>query len=101
MKTINVFVAHDGAEFKNERECQEYETKILSLTPKQRAAIFLHSKHCTINHTDGCGWYYEHDWEGYAHKHWLDEVDVYIEEAKKLNDILEGMFIPSDLLKLK
>lgn len=48
----------------------------------EKLAIYLHSKHCSWNHTDGCGWEYEvkytsnhdavHDWKGGAHHMWKE-----------------------------
>lgn len=54
----------------------------------------LHGVLCGLNHTDGCGWYYEiqkdvHNWGGYEHKHWLDK-------ARKLQEICGANGIEPD-----
>jgi heterodisulfide reductase subunit B len=50
--------------------------------PEKKLARAYHSKECHWNHTDGCSYYYEEDsnktdWEGFAHKE-------YLEKSKKL-----------------
>ena len=35
--------------------------RLAALAPEYALAEYLHSKICTLNHTDGCGWFYE-DW---------------------------------------
>lgn len=47
--------------------------------PLYDLACTLHSKNCSSNHTDGCGWYYEmhrgvHDWTGHAHQRYLEQA---------------------------
>jgi hypothetical protein len=42
-----------------------------SLTPTQRLAKELHDVLCLFNHTDGCSWEYEKDWNDWAHAQWL------------------------------
>jgi len=31
----------------------------------------LHSEFCRLGHDDNCTWFFENDWENWAHKHWL------------------------------
>lgn len=75
-----------------ERELQSLETKKKALEkslevarqlqvtgPEYDLAIFLHSKFCHGNHTDGCSWYYAvkdgmHDWSDYAHEEYLKKA---------------------------
>jgi hypothetical protein len=57
------------------------------MDPVQSLAIGLHAELCTHNHTDQCGWEYEFkdkvpNWDGHAHKRWLDK-------AVKLHNYLE------------
>jgi hypothetical protein len=40
----------------------------------QRLAVELHAFLCHSNHTDGCGWGWEKDWTGYAHKRYLEKA---------------------------
>ena len=45
-------------------------------SPDQQLARELHGMACTMNHTDGCGWYYEFknkqdDWTGRVHGEYL------------------------------
>lgn len=99
MNSKTVYVACDGKSFDDEKTAEKYELSILGLTKKQQAAIMLHAKHCTDDHTDGCSWYYEiqnddkgypiHDWTRYAHKYWLDRVDIYYSDAVELINRLE------------
>jgi len=41
--------------------------------PKQLATL-LHEKLCRWNHTDGCAWEYDEDWERWDRKVWLDKA---------------------------
>jgi len=70
----------------------------LLLTEPQQLAIYIHTKKCKANHTDGCSWYYdikdlEHDWTSYTHKEYLKKaigvLDILdFETAKKVVDQL-------------
>jgi hypothetical protein len=56
-------------------------------------AIYLHSSFCCINHDDGCGWHWEishdkHNWNGYAHKEYLEKASRHLPHLKKI--ILKG-----------
>lgn len=93
------FEAIDGVQFSKKEECEYYET----LTPTQRAAIYLHERECHWNHTDGCGWYYEvnkgiHDWAGSTHLDYLEKVLNAEHEYKKFFRIL---FPSQDSITLK
>ncbi|AGT13474.1 hypothetical protein TROLL_203 [Bacillus phage Troll] len=49
-----------------------------ALSEDKQLAITLHGMMCNWNHVDGCGWDYEvskgtHNWNGYAHKNWLEK----------------------------
>jgi hypothetical protein len=50
--------------------------KFEALTDTQKLADLLHTKRCTANHTDGCGWCYE-SWAkpGYSRNMWWDKAD--------------------------
>lgn len=50
-----------------------------ALSEDKRLAITLHELMCNWNHVDGCGWEYEiskgtHNWNGYAHKKWVENA---------------------------
>jgi hypothetical protein len=45
-----------------------------SLSEDKKLAETLHKMLCTCNHTDGCGWYYDKDWNQAEHKHWLEKA---------------------------
>ena len=36
----------------------------------ERIATALHNLKCAYNHTDGCDWYYQKDWEDTKFKSW-------------------------------
>lgn len=62
------------------------------LDEEQQLAIFLHQNLCTVNHTDGCSWGYEihgviEDWEGYAHKKYLEMAKRMIERCSDVDMI--------------
>jgi hypothetical protein len=41
----------------------------------QKIAEWLHKEFCCWNHTDGCSWLYEEDdWNGWAHKKYLEKA---------------------------
>lgn len=68
------------------------EEYIQTLPENKQLAIWLHSKLCHHNHTDGCGFFYEiHDlednWEGYAHKEYLEKADDVLAVTKDINMI--------------
>lgn len=48
---------------------------------REDLAVQFHELMCHDNHTDGCGWYYEKDWTGWAHKRYLDRATYVIENA--------------------
>lgn len=57
-----------------------------TLSEEQQLAIFLHQHLCHSNHTDGCSWSYEihgvnEDWEGHAHKKYLEMAKRMIERC--------------------
>lgn len=70
------------------------EQEEMKLSPVQRMAIELHRYLCHSNHIDECGWDYEKDWQGYAHKRWLDTAEkldamnLTIEQMRKIAEIL-------------
>ena len=54
----------------------EERKKLAALPTDRRLAAFLHNSLCTLNHTDGCEWFYESsdgrdNWERAAHQRWL------------------------------
>lgn len=60
----------------------------------QQNALILHEKFCTRNHTGGgeCGWFYEikggvHNWEGSAHKDWLQKAHRLIHAGYHVSDV--------------
>jgi hypothetical protein len=65
---------------KEELESLEAAEKAESELPvEQRLATVLHSIFCHANHTDGCGWFYETEWDalrkwgkGSSHAHYLE-----------------------------
>ncbi|AGY46703.1 hypothetical protein BigBertha_195 [Bacillus phage BigBertha] len=64
---------------KLEKEQEEFN----ALSEDKQLAITLHELMCNWNHTDGCGWGYEtnggtHNWDGYAHKKWLEHAQQLI-----------------------
>jgi len=89
---VTIFEAFDGKQFSTEIECLNYEGK--GLTPKQKCAIYLHSKECHSDHHDRCGWYYEierderHDWSMWTHNRYLELVDVRDKEYQEFFKIL-------------
>ena len=59
---------------------KQEKAKIEKTPDNKRLAFMLHAKKCRWDHTEGCGWFYEinkgvHDWEGYAHKRYLEEAN--------------------------
>lgn len=92
-KTVDIFISCDGKEFSSEEECNNYEEN-LNLSPEQKAAVWLHSKHCHYSHTDGdCSWYFEikdhiHDWSRSTHKFKLEEVRTYEQDCIEFLQIL-------------
>lgn len=56
------------------------------LDAPQRLAEELHSVQCHINHTDGCGWFYEFsngeaNWSGWAHARYLEKARKLLSEV--------------------
>lgn len=83
---------------KVETEMNKIQQQIEELySEDKKLAIFLHSKHCHHNHTDGCSWFYDindglHDWNAYSHKDWLQKAQgilkiIDFETAKKVFSI--------------
>src|ERR1700691_2946327 len=54
---------------------KEYESR---REPLKKLVERAHGCLCPYNHTDGCSWYYENNWEGYAHNRWLRKYDAII-----------------------
>jgi hypothetical protein len=50
---------------------QEFDT----VTPVRHLAALLHRGTCRYNHTDGCSWYDEKDWDSYSHRRYLDQAE--------------------------
>ena len=66
------------------------EEYIQTLPENERLAIWLHSKLCHHNHTDGCGFFYgvhdlEDDWTEYAHAEYLEKAN----EALKVTENMD------------
>lgn len=98
-KDWNQYILADGKIDENELVTFDSEFKKVSdpLDINHELAEFLHTELCNHNHTDGCGWFYEgNDWEGYAHKKYLEkankilETEVCIEDIKKIIKITTG-----------
>ncbi len=53
------------------QDLRKEKEKLMSMPPEIRLATFLHVKLCTHNHMDGCGWFYENDWESGEKLRWL------------------------------
>lgn len=81
-----------------EKQMAEIQKQIEELySEDKQLAMFLHTKHCHYNHTDGCSWFYDindglHDWNAYAHKDWLQKAQeilkiIDFETAKKVFSI--------------
>jgi hypothetical protein len=50
------------------------------LTPTERVAEVFHKKHCHLEHTEMCGWYYEKQFGngnpvGWTHQQYLDKAE--------------------------
>lgn len=75
-------------------------------SPDHQLAKELHSILCTVNHTDGCSWFYEvkdgeDDWTGYSHGTYLkkaqklihecEQKGVTVEQAIELHKLLKGI----------
>lgn len=63
-------------------ELQKEKDRLDMMPEDQRLAEHLHEMKCTWNHTDGCSWHYEKnyntdrfDWTGYAHQEWLRKAN--------------------------
>lgn len=71
-----------------ERKLAEVEANIEASTNQDLTTIaeFIHSMQCRYNHTDGCGWYYEQDYnKNDAAKIWSQSAHLsYLRKAKKL-----------------
>jgi len=86
------------SELKAEIEKLEAEDKRMAEMPEdQRLAIKLHKLLCHHNHIDGCSWTYEgtkagDDWNGYAHKEYLEKAQVLMVYCKN-----KGI-IPDDII---
>lgn len=62
----------------------------IAKAPDKALAESLHEMTCRLNHTDGCGWFYEFknkeaDWEGYSHKEYLAKARKLITCCNKAN----------------
>lgn len=53
-----------------------------ALPEDKQLAIELHELLCHWNHTDGCGWFYEKDWTGYAHERYLVKARAVLADTK-------------------
>ena len=65
-----------------------------SLAPRYRIATFLHEALCQANHTDGCGWYYNENWNEWSRKKYLKMADGFLaiigeNEIKKIVQVLK------------
>lgn len=85
-----VKVQQELERLKKEKERQQ------SLTNEEYLAEWLHSKYCSHNHTDGCGWEYERNWDGTQHKEYLKKsknilaLSVDVETVKKIIEAFKG-----------
>lgn len=58
-------------------------------------AIFLHSKLCNWNHTDGCSWFYEIErdgtvnWAGYGHAKYWEIAQTILNKGYKCDDVTD------------
>lgn len=81
------------------KEVTEIKDELLrreELAPEYRLAEELHNVLCSINHTDGCGWFYEvsngvPNWHGWAHAR-------YLEKARKL--LVEVNSDPKEVMRI-
>lgn len=72
-------------------ELVKHRAALAEFTQVKRVAIDLHDALCRSNHDDGCGWGWEiapapfgHNWQGWAHKRWLDHAERVIEKFPHL-----------------
>lgn len=61
-------------------EVEKEITREQLLTPAERVAEAFHQKHCHMEHTERCGWYYEKQFGngepvGWTHQHYLDKAE--------------------------
>jgi len=63
-------------------------------SPERQLARELHNIVCTLNHGDGCGWFYEmknqqDDWTGYAHGQYLKKANMLTHKCKQQGQSVE------------
>src|SRR6478609_3883476 len=76
-------IQEDLARMQQELEdVREEAAKRAALPEDKQLAIELHELLCHWNHTDGCGWYYEKDWVGYAHERYLEKARGVLADTK-------------------
>ena len=73
-------------------------------SPDHQLAEELHGMLCTVNHTDGCSWFYEvkdgeDDWTGYSHGMYLKKAQKLIHECKQKGVTVEQAIELHKLLK--
>jgi hypothetical protein len=73
-------------------------------SPNCQLAKELHGMLCTVNHTDGCSWFYEvkdgeDDWTGYSHGMYLKKAQKLIHECKQKGVTVEQALELHKLLK--
>lgn len=82
-----------------EKELAEIDAQIEASTSEDliNIAEFIHSIQCTWNHTDGCGWYYEKDYnKDDVAKMWAQPTHMsYMRKAKNLMAFPDIIHMPS------
>ena len=75
---------------------EEHDEEVSSQIPQEERdlAEILHDKMCHANHTDGCGWGYESNWQHGVHNEYLTKARRLLRIAKfnKLKEIFDAMF---------
>jgi len=66
-----------------EKEIKELE-ELGDITPEHELATLLHEALCRWNHTDGCGWYYQDNWEDSVHQRYLKVAEKILAEGISL-----------------
>lgn len=82
METVETIQAEIDKLSKKKGELIDQINMMRPLGPEIELAEFLHDNTCHINHTDGCGWYYE-KWEDFGKKK-LWSKDRHVIWAKKM-----------------
>lgn len=75
------------------KRLQEEKLSLQMLDIERQNALILHEKFCACVHTVDCAWFHEikddvHNWEGPAHKNWVQKAERLIHAGYRVPDVV-------------